>query len=259
MLEELSDSLMATSNSAFWSPLPLRENAIKDVNLFISQSFFAPCPRVLILLGPKNTGKTSVIRWCALMSEFEPFIRFVDCAREDPFMETFSIPVERKLIVFDHLCAGCTDGTEGLRILKLIEHYKETNSSMIFVISSRNIQHWQEIVSRIPPDFCPGATILNKYERKQLVDVLKVKTEEISRAVPDRVIEEICKKCSDNDLDLVDAQRMLYLALEDAVNQGKDRVEISEIDKLTYMDLEHRFGESNKSRGGFELSLDLRK
>ena len=183
-----------------WKPLPERETEIVFINDFIDKSFTSKKPSFLIASGPKLCGKTSVLRTCSLMSEFETQIYYFDCTKNDIY--EFQIPSDliRRLVIFDNF--------QIIENIELISFFHDQNFSVIIVM-----QQYEEIDNL--PDFATITRInFSRYNRHQIFNILIECMKGCPVVVDKNIINKISIDVEKNDGTIQDAIQALLNYLQ---------------------------------------------
>lgn len=211
--ERLGDWMDSVKHSGFLSTLPCRECELTNISDFISQCFQTDQIMVMTLSGEKNTGKTSAIKLCAAMSEYERQIIFVDCGFSTEFEEP-ERATGKQLIVFDQFGGVEED------VVRICERLR---CSCIFV--SRDVIG----LASLPACVNKSHLRFGRYTWYELREILNEKLSDVIDIVPQRVVADIASQVSKASGDVTDAIGLLVSACENRVKEQQEKVEVMDL------------------------------
>lgn len=201
----INNCINKLTRNGIWKPLPEREFEIGQINYYIDRSFKKEVPLFLIISGPQSCGKTSVLHTCALMSEFENLISFVDSQNDDTlsFIQKlhYSNDECRKLIILDNF-----NPQQHFNLFSIISNLNFS----IFLVMQNN-----EIIDNFPilPDI--DCIRFSRYTLNQIQNILIEYVGEYLYIIPNGIIHNISNEVIKNNGSIQDAFQMLINFLHD--------------------------------------------
>ena len=219
----VSDCIKNITKQGLWMPLPCRESEIAFINDFLENGIKSKNPSILIITGPKNSGKSSALIICSKMSFFESSIFFIDlqkvnhCHLQQDGETNVNLIYNERILIFDETFF------RNKKIIILENCLPEKHSNVIYFFLARNCPI--VIVCRDLPklNFIPNLVNISclnfsKYTRNQIIDIMKERMESASDAVADDVLIYIASKA---DGSVPRAFKFLFQLLVEAEMEGK--------------------------------------